>query len=428
MRALLRAWLLLAASVPALAQDEGDRPYAEGRVTAVEPAAAAPGGAVVAKVEVAIPEGYHIYPFAPTRAGLPTTVEAKSGPVTAGKGVKEPAPRKFGTDPDSYEAHVGTVVFEIPLTVAAEASPGDAEFTLVLTYMMCTEETCLAQAELEVNGRVRVAKGAAAPDGVLFEPDIVYGRGGDEDLRLDLSRPKDAKKPLPAIVVIHGGGWQAGDRKAHDNLTWLFAQRGYASATVQYRLAPKYRWPAQVEDVKCAVRFLRANAEKYGLDGKHIGAVGFSAGAHLALMLGTVDDPALEGKGGWEKESSKVQAAVSFFGPTDLLAKDLPEQSLGILKEFLGGTQEEKSDAYRAASPLAHVSAGDAPVLMFQGTKDPLIPTGQATVMDEALRKAGVKSRCDILEGAGHGWKDPELTRTLDATYEFFDAELKPAK
>lgn len=431
MRATFCAGLFLAMALVAAAQDEGDRPLVEGRVVSVEPAEAKPGATVVAKVQLEIPETWHIYPLAATRAGLPTTVEVTAGPFAVGKGAKEPAPKKFGTDPDSYEAHVGTVVLEIPLVIAADAKPGEAEFALTLTYMMCTEEQCLPQADLEVKGRVKIAAGAAspkAPEDVVFEADIAYGKGGDEDLKLDMSRPKDAKGPLPVVVVIHGGGWKAGDRKAHDNLTWLLAQRGYAAVTVEYRLCPKHVWPAQVEDVKCAVRFLRANAEKYGLDGKHIGAVGFSAGAHLALMLGTVDDPALEGKGGWEKESSKVQAAVSFFGPTDLLAKDLPEQSLGILNEFLGGSQAEKAEAYRAASPLAHVSAGDAPALLIQGTKDPLIPTAQATVMAEALKKAGVKTRTDILEGAGHGWGGAELQRTLDETYEFFDAELKPAK
>src|SRR5262245_46157696 len=140
MRAALLAGFVLAAAC-ASAQDEGDRPYAEGRVAAVEPAEAAPGATIVAKVEVAIPETWHIYPFAKTRAGLPTTVAVVSGPIAIGKGICEPAPKKFGTDPDSYEAHVGTVVFEIPLVVAADAAPGEAEFALTLTYMMCTEES-----------------------------------------------------------------------------------------------------------------------------------------------------------------------------------------------------------------------------------------------------------------------------------------------
>lgn len=431
MRAILCACLVLVTSVFAAAQDDGDRPFVEGRVAAVEPAEAKPGATVVAKIRLEIPEGWHIYPLAPTRAGLPTTVEVSAGPFAVGKDAKEPAPKKFGTDPDSYEAHVGSVVLEIPLVLAADAKPGEAEFALALSYMMCTEEQCLPPTELALKGRVKVVAGspsATVPDDVVFEADITYGKGGETDLKLNLARPKDAKGPLPAVVVIHGGGWKAGDRTVHDNLTWLLAQHGFAAATIEYRLCPKDVWPAQIEDAKCAVRFLRANAAKYGLDGKHVGAVGFSAGAHLALMLGTVDDPALEGKGGWEKESSKVQAVVSFFGPTDLLAKDLPKPSLDIVKEFIGGTAAEKGEAWKAASPVTHVSAGDAPALLIQGTKDPLIPTAQATAMAEALTKAGVKARCDLLEGKGHGWGGAELLRNLDETYEFFGAELKPAR
>jgi acetyl esterase/lipase len=428
MRATLCACFLVMATAAASAQDDMDRPFIEGRVLSVEPAEAKPGDPVVAKVEVSIPEGYHIYPLEKSKAGFPTKIDVKSGPVAATGKQKQPAGKQFGTEQDGYTAHVGKVVFEVPLTVTADAKAGEAEFVLNVAYYMCTEETCLPAADLEVAGKVRVTAAAGAPEGILFEPDLVYGKGGDQDLRLDLSRPKDAKSPLPVVVVIHGGGWKGGHRKLHDDFTWTLAQHGYAAATVEYRLCPKDPWPAQVEDVKCAVRFLRANAAKYGLEAKRFGAVGFSAGAHLAMLLGTVDDPALEGKGGSAGESSKVQAAVSFFGPTDLLAKDLPEASLGILKELLGGTQAERADAYRAASPVTHVSAGDAPIFLLQGTKDPIVPATQATVMAEALKKAGVKARCEIIDGAGHGWKDAELTRTLDETYEFLDAELKGAK
>ena len=139
-------------------------------------------------------------------------------------------------------------------------------------------------------------------------------------------------------------------------------------------------------------------------------------------------DAGLEGKGGCEGESSKVQAAVSFFGPTDLLAKDLPEASLGVLKEFLGGTAVEKKDEYRAASPVTHVSAGDAPLLILQGTKDPLIPSSQAYTLVDALTKAGVRARCELLVGAGHGWGEPDISRTINETYEFFNTEFRSIK
>ena len=272
------------------------------------------------------------------------------------------------------------------------------------------------------------ARGADAPPDVDFQRDVVYGKGGDVDLKLNLARPKSpASKKLPCVVVIHGGGWMGGDRTNHDDLTWKFAQHGYVSATIGYRLAPAHRFPAQVNDVKCAVRYLRAHAEQYGLDPDHFGAIGFSAGAHLSMMLGVTDQKdGLEGDGGSPDQSSKVQAVVSFFGPTDLLAPDIPEQVLGILKEFIGGTKQEKPEEYRKASPLTYVTPDDPPMLLFQGTKDPLVPHTQTYPMLEAMTKNGIQGRIELLIGAGHGWGGAELHRTAAAAFAFFDEHLKP--
>src|SRR5207244_11706124 len=163
------------------------------------------------------------------------------------------------------------------------------------------------------------------PAGVLYEKDVEFGRGGDTALQLDMARPEKADKRLPCIVVIHGGGWRGGNFKVHVPDIFDFANHGYVSATVQYRLVPAAQWPAQIEDVKCAVRYLRANADKYGIDRDRFGAIGFSAGAHLSMLLGTMDKKdGLEGSGGNPNESSKVQAVVSYFGPTDLAQRDFP--------------------------------------------------------------------------------------------------------
>jgi acetyl esterase/lipase len=274
------------------------------------------------------------------------------------------------------------------------------------------------------------ASGAAQqPAGVKFERDVVYGKGGEEDLKLDISRPEKTNGAAPGVVVIHGGAWRAGSKADHDSLTWDFAKRGYVSATVEYRFCPKYPFPAQVEDVKCAVRFLRAHADKYGLDPKRIGAMGFSAGAHLSMMLGVLD-PAdgLEGNGGWADQSSKVQAVVAYFGPTDFTS-GYPEASAQLVKDFLGGTLAEKPGVYKAASPVTYVNAGDAAMLLFQGTKDPLVPHAQAYRMAEALTAAGVPGRVEILIGAGHDWGGAEMARTARETDAFFDQHLghKPA-
>jgi acetyl esterase/lipase len=266
------------------------------------------------------------------------------------------------------------------------------------------------------------------PSGITFERDIVYGKGAGEDLKLNLARPANAEGKLPCIVVIHGGAWRAGNKAQHDRQTWDFAQRGYIAATVGYRFCPAHRFPAQVEDVKCAVRFLRANAEKFGIDPERFGAVGFSAGAHLAMMLGVMGkDDGLEGDGGSPSFPSQVQVVVSYFGPTDLLAPDIPEISQPLLKDFIGGTQEEKPEEHKQASPIHYVSAGDAPMLLFQGTKDRLVPYTQAYRMVDALTSAGVQGRAELLVGMDHGWGGTELSRTINATFSFFDQKLKPA-
>jgi acetyl esterase/lipase len=267
------------------------------------------------------------------------------------------------------------------------------------------------------------------PPDVQFSPDVVYGTGGGEELKLNLSRPKDAaKKKLPCVVFIHGGGWAHGDRSVHNDGTWKIAQFGYVSATVGYRLTPKHRFPAQIHDVKAAIRFLRAKSDEYGLDPDRIAVVGFSAGAHLAMLLGvTQKEDGLEGDGGKPEQSSKVQAVVAFFGPTDLTADDLPEHVKPIMASLIGGTLSEKPDDYRKASPITYVSAGDAPMLLFQGTKDPLVPHTQAYRMLDAMTKAGVAGRGELLVGAGHGWfvESPEFKRTIEATLAFLQQHLK---
>jgi acetyl esterase/lipase len=266
-------------------------------------------------------------------------------------------------------------------------------------------------------------------DEILFEKDVVYGKGAGEDLKLNLGRPRETSGALPCIVLIHGGGWAAGNKNGHDTQVRELVGRGYVSATVGYRFAPKHIFPAQIEDVKCAIRFLRANSEKYGIDKNHIGAVGFSAGAHLSMLLGTMDkEDGLEGEGGNPEESSKVNAVVAWFGPTDLTSSDWPDQSGKLLVQFLGGPRSERPEIYKKASPLTYVNSGDAPMLLIQGTKDVLVPWTQATAMADALTKAGVYGRVDLILGANHGWGGPELQRTADETWAFFDQFLKPKK
>jgi acetyl esterase/lipase len=268
---------------------------------------------------------------------------------------------------------------------------------------------------------------AEPPPDVSFEPDITYATVDGEELKLNLARPREAKGKLPCILVIHGGAWRAGHRNAHNDVTWRFAQRGYVSATLSYRFCPKHVFPAQVQDVKAAARFLRAHAEKYNIDPDRLGAVGFSAGAHLSMMLGVMDKgDGLDDVGDHREQSSKVQAVVSFFGPADFTL-EFPRESRDLVKDFLGGTQVEKPEAHRRASPVTYVDKTDAPLLIFQGTRDPLVPHDQAMSMAEAMTRFGAPGRVELLLGAGHGWGGPEIRRTLESTHAFFDQHLKAA-
>jgi acetyl esterase/lipase len=268
------------------------------------------------------------------------------------------------------------------------------------------------------------------PAGASTEQDVVYTKAGNLELRLDISRPTGKEGLLPAVMVIHGGAWRAGNKSDVRGIASQFSQRGYVAFAPQYRFCPTEVFPAQVHDVKAAVRFIKANAQKYQVDPDRIGAIGFSAGGHLALMLGlTSPSDGLEGNVPSGAPDSRVKAVVNYFGPTDLAAKDIPVISQPLVKDFLGGTPADKPEAAAKASPLTFVSADDAPVLTFQGTKDPLVPYTQAIKLAEAMNKAGVAGRVELLIGASHGWSGAELDRTVNETFEFFDRQLNaPAK
>ncbi len=160
------------------------------------------------------------------------------------------------------------------------------------------------------------------PAAIEVERGLVYGKGNGTELRLDLAHPGNGSGPFPALVCLHGGGWKQGNRADLEKTIEALAGHGYVAVTVSYRLSPQAKFPAQIEDCKAAVRWLRANAAKYHINPDRIGALGFSAGAHLACLLGTTDPrDGLEGAGGNAAQSSRVQAVVSFFGPTDFTTK-----------------------------------------------------------------------------------------------------------
>ena len=275
---------------------------------------------------------------------------------------------------------------------------------------------------------VFAAFAAAQPYEYKLTEGVIYGASPDRAvaLELDLAQPVGVEGPVPAVVFIHGGGWQGGRRSDLLGEVRRTAARGYVALTITYRLAPQHRFPACVQDVKCAVRWLRANSKELGVDPNRIAAVGFSAGAHLAMMLGVMDrgdglnSPAW---GGWD---SKVNVVCSYVGPTDLQA-EYPPISQAIVANFLGGSKDELPDAYSAASPVRYVDASDAPMLLFQGTTDELVPWRQAVAMAEALTAAGVPGRVELGLGQNHGLQGPgvnhaqEIKRTQAAMDAFID-------
>ena len=275
-----------------------------------------------------------------------------------------------------------------------------------------------------------VAAAVRKDPGIAVHRDLVYGKAGGTDLLLDLATPKSGAGPFPAVVFLHGEGWRAGHRRDMRQFAEGVAHMGYVGATVEYRLVPSARFPAQVEDCKAAVRWLRANASTYRADPDRIGVVGFSAGGHLASMLAvTSEKDGLEGEGGNAGTSSRVQAAVSFFGPEDFTTRDWPSDlEREVIVPFLGGTFAENPAAYERASPVHYVSRDDPPFLLFHGTNDALVPVDQSRRLAGKLRGAGVPVDLVVLEGEKHGFDDGHNQECMKRMMAFLDRNLKKTR
>lgn len=259
---------------------------------------------------------------------------------------------------------------------------------------------------------------------VTRDYDVVYTKAGDVELKLDIVRPAGEGEPLATVIVIHGGGWRGGNKESNRRVLDLFAEKGFVAVSPQYRLVPKAIFPAQVHDLKAAVRWLKTNAGKYRIDPERIGAMGFSAGGHLAMMLGTTDNhDGLEGNLPPAGPNTKIRAVVNYFGPTDLDAADIPDVSKPLVDAFLGGPVATKQKEVAQSSPLDLIGPEDAPILTFQGTKDPLVPHSQAIKLAEAMTEKGVRGRVTLFVGDGHGWEGIEST--FDEAAEFFEKNLQ---
>jgi acetyl esterase/lipase len=265
------------------------------------------------------------------------------------------------------------------------------------------------------------------PNTIKVERDIEYAQAGGQSLRLDIYSPKKPAGKLSVVVWIHGGSWNSGS-KDFCPIGFMAAQN-LAIVSIDYQLDNVAPFPAQLYDCKSAIRWLRANADKYNLDAEHIGIFGASAGGHLALLLATTaDNRKMEGDVGDNLNfSSRVQCVCAFYPPTELnqLVSDpkIRVDVNGDVAKLIGGAVAQNVDKALAASPLTYVDKNCAPVFLMHGGADELVPPEQSQIFYEALLKAGVKAQLEIVHGKGHGIiASPPVAQEI---YAFFNSHLK---
>lgn len=266
--------------------------------------------------------------------------------------------------------------------------------------------------------------------------DLVYAKYGDRGLTLDLYKPKGSKELLPAIVCLHGGGWRTGSKESFSRVARAFAEEGYVAVSINYRLSEEAQFPAHIMDCKAAVRWLRANADKYGIDPDRIGATGHSAGGHLAALLATSGGVAeLEGDGGNAKFSSTIQAAVPMGAQSDLetdrIRSMTAQSGTAIWHAFLNGPLDKNEALYQLASPRRHLDAEDPPMLFITGDKDNL-DTRAVPIRDD-MRRMNIASGLLVIPDAPHGFLSKKGEKwwgdmAMSAANLFFDSILKDAK
>ena len=261
------------------------------------------------------------------------------------------------------------------------------------------------------------------PEGVEVLRDLEYAQVKGVSLKLDLYRPATKPSaPMPLVIWVHGGGWRNGT-KANCPAAWL-ATKGYAVASLDFRLLPEHPWPAQIEDPIAALRWLRQESGKYGYDASRSAAMGGSSGGHVVALWGTLSLPA----------EDKVMAVVDLYGPTDLLT--MPPNVLSEKRTraelakangalLLGGVVMDQPEKAKAVSALHQVSKDDVPFLILHGAADPGVPVDQSERLHAALKAAGVESTLKLLPGAGHGGKEFDSTESRALIQGFLDKHLK---
>ena len=291
---------------------------------------------------------------------------------------------------------------------------------------------CVAFTVLLVAGPISLPAQPPDPADLVVLHDVVTGKGGGRDLHAEIAYPKNATGALPAVIFIHGGGFSGGSHKQSPILQ--IAHAGYFAASIEYRLSGEAKFPAQIQDCKLGVRWLRANAAKYHVNPDRIGIWGESAGGLLVNSLGTMSDvKSFEGDGGYPGISSAVQAVVDYYGQADL--RDPSKLSAGSLKNLtalFGATPEQNPGLWASGSPITYIKADDPPMLLVHGDSDASVLPNQAVELDAALTKAGVPHQLVIVKNAGHGFApmpgkttDPSRAEIQKITFAFLDKYLK---
>lgn len=259
------------------------------------------------------------------------------------------------------------------------------------------------------------------------QQDVPYGTAGGHPLLLDIYEPSERSSELrPAVVLIHGGGWTSFDKSTMHTMGMFLARCGFVAFAADYRLlhGNENIWPAQLDDVQRAVRWVRANAAKYGVDPDHVGAFGHSAGAQLASLLG-MEDTRDNSDAALARYSSRVQAVVEVSGPSDFTThRDADDDA--FLATFFGGDYAQHSKIWQDASPVFHVSKNVSPFLIMHGTQDADVPIAQSQELADKLKQAGASVKFVTVEDV-HTFRTPEARRRLALeTQAFFTQYLRP--
>lgn len=255
--------------------------------------------------------------------------------------------------------------------------------------------------------------------------DVIYSRVAGEEIKMDIYYPeRSATSVSPAVLVIHGGSWMFGKRQDMAEMAKELAKSGFVAATTSYRLAPKHKWPAMLDDVQTAMRFLRSKSTEYRIDPKRIGSCGASAGGHLGLLLG-FRDKNTTGEFEYKDFSSRSQAVFNIFGPTDFRRDFAPSINF-VLEAVLGKKAADATEDLKQCSPVNWITNDDSPVFTMHGESDPLVPVAQAKWLKEKLDEAKVRNEMTIVPKMAHGINksDPVQLDTIKRGIEFLQSVL----